>query len=314
LREGIAVRTLFIDANNLSHRAHGQAPLEHEGQRTEILFLGLNMVRKYLKDFQPDDVVVVWDFGRDRRRLQLFPNYKNQLKRKKLTPVEERERAAFYDQMNKLEDCLKEIGITQYRCKGREADDVIYNLLMNEAASSEFILISSDKDFFQLFDCMTNIKIYSPIKKKLYEQKDVEEEFGISVQDYVDYKALVGDPSDALPGVKGIGPKWARWLVNNVISGDSIEDGSNFTQSQLNMIDKLFSDLGNFSLMKTLIAFMHIDAEELAEGRTEDIPANTSELHERIMLFCHKYGFAGPGRDFSAYVGPFSHLLLRRGS
>lgn len=292
----------------MGHRAFGIAPLVYQGKRTEAVKVGLAMTMKYIMRFLPNTCIVVWDGGHDRRRMKLFPEYKK--KRKKLTEIEYKELKLFLNQIVKLQKCLKRLGIVQYRCERREADDVIYNLVMEMDKNfdgNHYIVVSTDKDFFQMFAYWFNLEIYSPQKDVLITKGMFEKDHGFSADYYVEYKALMGDVSDSLPGVKGIGPVWAKWLVNNVFEKEK-PDGRKWDKEQKSMVDLMLKEEKTLNLMANLITFKDISKKELEAGRTEDRPRTIGRLQERALAICEKYGFKAFQDYFPQFLEPFEHL------
>lgn len=298
------MKTLIADGNNLGWMSFGIVPLTHEGQRIEAIYVGLNMIRSYLEKFEPDRFYLVFDGGRDAERMGLYPDYK---KRKgELTEVEKRERDMFFDQLHRLREVTRALGIIQYRCKGREADDIIYSLL----GDTESIIVSTDKDFYQLLE-KDNVSIYNPVTKGIINAKTVEEKYGIPIRYFVDHKALTGDPSDNLPGVKNIGDKGAEWLINNVF--DLAVGIKEANKRQQRMVNLLYDNMDTFSLMRELIRLKRIEREELKEGRMEDRPETIEELQERAIAICEKYGFEQHQRNIVKFLLPFE-ILWRKGT
>lgn len=298
------MKILLIDGNNLGWMAYAQAPLTYDGMRTEMLFIGLNMIRKYIADFEPDDCCIVWDGGHDSRRKKLFPQYKKK-KKKELTKAEERERDAFFWQLKEFQKVLNSFEIPQIKCKGREADDVIHNIIADTKLDTEFILVSTDKDFYQLLNRQKNVRIYSPGKKKEITAKDVEKEFGIPIEYYVEYKAMVGDPSDNLPGITGVGPVAAKWLVNNIIVKNYNKE---VTKSNIRIIELLYNNIEIFKLMKDLITFIAIDSEEIEAGKFGTRTHAMAGYQERILWALEKYGFERFLDKFDWFFSPFEIL------
>lgn len=299
------MKILLIDGNNLGWRSFSQAPLTYKGQRVEMIFIGLNMLRKYIADFEPDDCCIIWDGGHDSRRKNLFPQYKKKKKRE-LTKVEERERDVFFQQLNEFQEVLNSFEIPQIRCKGREADDVIYNVIIHDKLDSEFILVSTDKDFYQLLDYPRNVRIYSPGKKKEITIKDIEKEFGIPMSYYVDYKAMVGDPSDNLPGISGLGPVAAKWLVNNIFSRETKHH--NIERSNRRKVDLLYDNMETFHLMRQLIRLMLIDSKEINAGKFGSRTFALAGYQERAIWALQKYGFKRFLDKFEQFFSPFEQL------
>jgi len=299
------MKTLIIDFNNLGWMAYGIVPLSFKGERVEVIYVGLNMIRSYLAKFEPNVCFIAIDGGRDPERLKLYPDYKR--RRKELTMAELKERSNFFGQLKKLQETTISLGMVVYKMKSREADDVIHNLLDEEA---ECIVVSTDKDFYQLLGHKENVVVYNPVKKQIIRAKDVEEKFGIPINYFIDFKALAGDPSDRLPGIKGIGHKWAAWLVNNVLVEGPTYD--KLTRGQIRAVNLLFDDLDTYDLMKKLIRLKHIRKEEMEKGRFEDRPASLAELQERGVAICQQYGFEKHQRSFPSFVRPFE-MLWRKG-
>lgn len=297
------MRTLIADGNNLGWMAVGIVPLTYEGQRIEAIYVGLNMIRSYLEKFEPDRFYLVFDGGRDAERMRLYPDYK---KRKgELTEVEKRERNIFFDQLYKLREVTRTLGIIQYCCKGREADDIICSLL----DSTESIIVSTDKDFYQLLE-KDNVSIYNPVTKGIINAKTVEERYGIPIRYFVDHKALTGDSSDNLPGVKGIGDKGAEWLINNVF--DQAVDVKNASKREQRMVNLLFDNMNTFDLMRKLIRLKEIGKGELEEGKMEDRPVTIEELQERAIAICEQYGFEQHQRNIVKFLLPFEILWRKQ--
>jgi len=298
-------KILLIDGNNLGWMSFGQAPLTYDGMRTEMIFIGLNMIRKYIADFEPDDCCIVWDGGHDSRRKNLFPEYKKK-KKKELTEAEEHEKDAFFWQLREFQKVLNSFEIPQVRCKGREADDVIHSIIIHDKSDLEFILVSTDKDFYQLFNYQRNIRIYSPGKKKEIVATDIEKELGIPILYYIEYKAMVGDPSDNLPGIKGLGPVAAKWLVNSILS--RAHRHQNIERTDRRKVDLLHDDIETFHLMKKLIQFMSIDSKEIEAGKFGTRTHVMAGYQERILWVLEKYGFERFLDKFEWFFSPFEIL------
>lgn len=157
---------------------------------------------------QPTRVICVFDGeGNITNRKNLYADYKGNRKLKRITNWSsfdslEEESASLSQQMLRLIDYLKQLPINISIIDKLEADDIIGYLAPKFDQS---IIMSADQDFLQL--CSDNIQVYSPIKKKFYGPKEVFDEYGLWPQNFINYKILMGDTSDNLPGVKGLGPK-----------------------------------------------------------------------------------------------------------
>ena len=142
-----------------------------------------------------------------------------------------------------MKKLVTEMGIVRYEKPGFEADDVIGTIASQAAKLTpkkntnnfiDVIIVSGDRDMLQLVN--DKVKIYMPVKglseSKLYGEKEVEEKYSLKPAQVVDYKALVGDPSDNYPGVAGIGPKTASALISQFKSFDHLYKHLDEVESQ----------------------------------------------------------------------------------
>jgi DNA polymerase-1 len=118
------------------------------------------------------------------------------------------EQESINNQMERLIQYLKCLPVTITSIDGLEADDIIgylANKFQVHGDTQKVTIMSADKDFLQLVS--DKVHCYSPVKKKIYTPKDVLEEFGVSSYNFLNYKVLMGDSSDNIPGITGLGPK-----------------------------------------------------------------------------------------------------------
>jgi len=305
------MKSIIVDGNNLGWMAYGIVPLTHKNRRVEAIFIGLNMILSYLRSFEPEKFCVVWDSARDAERLKIYPNYKR--RRKELSEGEQEERKLFFDQLRGFQNLMELFGIPQYKVKGREADDVIFSIIDTDSFDGESIIVSTDKDFFQALSD-ENIRIYNPVKKMIVGAEDVEKKFGIPIGYVLEYRAMAGDPSDNLPGVKGIGDKWAAWLVNNILQEEAVDLNGygSLSKAQITKINLLADNIDTYILMKKLMAFKKLSADELETGRFEDRPVDLGELQERVIMVLQEYGFEKHLNSLPSFLKPFE-MLWRKG-
>ena len=165
----------------------------------------INMVR-------PTRTIIVFDGkGGSNRRRKIFPQYKmgrkmsHRLNRTHDFLTREEEKKMMVFQLNRIVQYLECLPLTIINMDNIEADDVIGYCAKHIFKDSKSTIMSTDKDFLQLVD--ENIKVYSPTKKKMYDEEKVVEEYGISSHNFLLYRMLDGDVSDSIPGVKGVGLK-----------------------------------------------------------------------------------------------------------
>ncbi|MDD5290362.1 MAG: DNA polymerase I [Patescibacteria group bacterium] len=212
---------IIIDANSLIHRAfHALPPLTNkDGVVVNAVYGFATIFLKALKDLKPDYVACCFDVSKDTFRRAEFAEYKAHRKEQ---PQE------LYDQMDLVKELLEAFNIKIYAKKGFEADDLIgtiaTHLSKKHAGQVKTIIASGDLDTLQLINAGT--EVYT-LKRGLtdtaiYDTKAVKERYGFGPEKMVDYKALRGDPSDNIPGVKGIGEKTAMELINKFGSLEEI--------------------------------------------------------------------------------------------
>ena len=172
----------------------------------------LKTLQKLCREIKPDKVIVAWDCGGgSRKRRTVNKDYKSgrapvRLNReiRNLSPDEEHNNKVW--QQIRLSEYLNQLPIIQYCIEDVEADDVIAFLVQNERLKDyQKIIVSSDKDFYQLCDDRT--VVYRPTQKEVLNKYTIVEQFGIHPNNFALARAIAGDPSDNLKGVKGAGLK-----------------------------------------------------------------------------------------------------------
>jgi len=161
----------------------------------------------------PTKVVIVFDgVGGSSARRNLFPDYKanrnaNRMTNYSIFQSKDEEQESINNQMSRLIQYLKCLPVTVISIDGLEADDIIGYLATRFETYDEtqkVTIMSADQDFLQLVSDKTSL--YSPTKKKVYTPKEVSDEFGVSCNNFINYKILLGDKSDNVPGITGMGP------------------------------------------------------------------------------------------------------------
>ena len=162
--------------------------------------------------FDPTRVIVVWDGkGGSANRKNIDPNYKANRATSRIThwglyDTKAEETEALIGQLFRTKDYLECLPLQQIMMEKLEADDIIAYLAQQADKNNKKItIISSDKDFLQMVN--KNIEVYAPVKKKTFTNENIEEELKVIPENYNIVKALLGDNSDGLKGVKGLGIK-----------------------------------------------------------------------------------------------------------
>jgi DNA polymerase I len=203
------MRVYLIDGYSLLYRAFYALPQSiatTSGLPTNALYGFTSMVLKLLDEDEELGIGVVWDGGKPAFRMELYPEYKAQ---RSAMPEELRV------QLDHLDQILDAMNIPAIRAEGFEADDVLATLSRRIPEDVQLKIVTGDQDAMQLVD--GKVKVLRTTRgvseTKEYGREEVIEEYGVTPEQIPDYKALVGDPSDNIPGVKGIGPKGAATLL-----------------------------------------------------------------------------------------------------
>lgn len=207
-------RVLLIDGLNLFFRNFAMLNFVNEdGVHVGGLGGFLRSLGTLINRIQPTSVYVVFDgVGSTINRKNLLPEYKSNRNITRITNWDifeslDDEHAAKVDQVVRLIHYLQCLPVKTLSLDKVEADDIIAHLAIKLSSNygSKVFIVSSDKDFIQLVD--ENIIVYRPIEKDYYTTDTVIEKFGISAANFILYKVLMGDASDKVAGVKGLGEK-----------------------------------------------------------------------------------------------------------
>lgn len=202
---------MLVDGNSIINRAFYGVPLlsNSEGIYTNGVYGFLNILFKLLEEDQPDYIAVAFDLKAPTFRHEVFQEYKGN---RKGMPEE------LKPQIPLLKDILDAMGIKRLEKEGYEADDILGTVAKRaEEQGMQPIIVSGDRDLLQL--ATEQIKIRIPKTKKGgteiedYYAKDLIEKIGVTPLEYIDVKALMGDSSDNIPGVPGIGEKTAIKII-----------------------------------------------------------------------------------------------------
>ncbi|MDH6679548.1 DNA polymerase-1 [Rhodococcus sp. LBL1] len=202
---------LLLDGHSLAYRAFFALPAEnfktHSGQSTNAVYGFTSMLINLLRDEQPTHVAAAFDVSRQTFRAEAFPEYKANRSK---TPDE------FKGQVEITKDVLGAMGIPVMAIERYEADDIIATLTTQATALGYRVLVvTGDRDSLQLVT--DDVTVLYPRKGvsdlTRFTPAAVEEKYGLTPQQYPDYAALRGDPSDNLPGIPGVGEKTAaKWI------------------------------------------------------------------------------------------------------
>jgi DNA polymerase I len=212
-------KKLFLaDGHGLAYRAFFamiNRPLRtSKGENTSVPWGVTRLILKLLAEYKPDYLGFIFDSGHETFRHEIFESYK--ATRQKLDETNSQE---FGTAMGRVMQILEALHIPTFSVRGFEADDVIGSLARQSVERGvEAVIVSGDMDFYQLIG--PRISVLEPgrggrtvIEPRLLDAGAAAERMGVLPEKVIDYLALVGDPSDNIPGVRGIGPKSAEALL-----------------------------------------------------------------------------------------------------
>ena len=214
------MKLLILDGNSVINRAYfGVKPLTtRDGLYTHAIFGFLNILERMQKEEQPDAVAVAFDLHGPTFRHLRYDGYKAT---RHGMPEE------LAQQMPVMKQVLRAMSIPIYECQGWEADDVIGTvgrICSNNAW--QCVIVTGDRDSLQLIDDNVNVKLViskpGQTNATLYDRAQFEAEYGFEPKKLIDLKALMGDASDNIPGVAGVGPKTAKELLLKFGSLDGV--------------------------------------------------------------------------------------------
>ena len=223
-------KLVVIDGLNFLFRAYyAVRPLTRsDGLHTNALYGFTQMLLKVISDLKPDLCCVALD-STPTFRHDLFPDYKGH--RKELDEE-------MKEQLPLLQPMIEAFGIPGLKVEGYEADDIIATLAVSHKKDYQVIILSSDKDLMQLLD--DNVELYDTMKDKRMGPEGSMEKFGVPPEKVTWVQALIGDSSDNIPGVMGVGPKTAEKLISEYGDLDTLYDNVDKVKGKLK--DKLIAD------------------------------------------------------------------------
>ena len=269
---------LIIDGYGFIFRAyHVQPPLTSpSGLHVGAIYGFTSMLIKLINDFKPEHAVIVLDHEGRNFRHNLYKEYKTNR-----PPVPD----DLISQLNLVKIAADALNFRHLSKAGFEADDIIATLAAKASSTKrEAIIISSDKDLMQLVDGF--VKMYDPAKSKYITEEDIIAKFGVPALKVREVQALMGDKSDNIPGVAGIGPKTAAQLINEYGTLDEIIHS--LDQIKNPRWQKLLQD--NLQNAKISWQLVGLDKNVAIEQDVENFHWVSPKV-DQISNFLNEYGF-----------------------
>lgn len=209
-------KLIIIDISNFIFRAFFAIRPLHapDGTPVNAVYGVLSMLHNMIVKYQPTHILVARDTKEGSFRKEIFTEYKAN----RSEPPDE-----LVPQFALVDELIKSLGLPEIQVPNYEADDIIGSVALQWKKDFDEILIASgDKDLMQFVD--GPIKMLDTMKEKIYSREDVKDKMGVYPEEIVDYLSLIGDSSDNIPGVDGIGPKGAQGLIEEYKTLEKILD------------------------------------------------------------------------------------------
>ncbi|MDO5399843.1 MAG: DNA polymerase I [Eubacteriales bacterium] len=309
------MKLLILDGNSVINRAFfGVKPLTtREGLYTHAIYGFLNILERMEKEEQPEAVCVAFDLHGPTFRHLKYDGYKAN---RHGMPEE------LAQQMPVMKDVLRAMNIPIYECQGWEADDVIGTVgKICSARGWECVIVTGDRDSLQLIDENVHVKLViskpGQTTATLYTQEVFRQEYGFEPKRLIDLKALMGDSSDNIPGVAGVGPKTAKELLAKFGTLDGVYANIEDASIRPKLREKLAADRDNAYLSYDL-ATIHPEAPIDFEPKDAIIqPCNRTLLYNlfqklEFVRLIDKYGLRGAEQEMAKQEAKISYEALPR--
>lgn len=310
-------RILLFDGFNTYIRSFQVIPIANDdGNHFGGVFGFIRSVKSAVDMFNPSEVIIAWDGPQSGlKRKLLFKEYKanrhGQPWKKGLVRAfdflsEEQQKENFGMQLKRIKEYVDFLPVKTLTLPYIEADDIIADLVnMAKEAGQECIIYSSDADYQQLIS--PNVSCYNPITKKLMTEDEFEKKHGFSPRNFVFIKAIKGDNSDNIPGVKGLGEKTAVKLLRfdtkiynsieeileecaSILNGNT----KGYTKSQLAKYQLLLDNAEllkrNYALMQLQDVDVSIQSKDIIRKFKDDKPNEFNSFKLKMMLIEDRMG------------------------
>lgn len=240
------MKLLLIDGNSIMNRAfYGIRMLTNKkGQFTNALTGFMNIYLKLMKEEQPDHIAVAFDLRAPTFRHRLYADYKGT---RHGMPDE------LAQQMPVIKNLLSALGIAIVEKEGYEADDIIGTLSRAAADMGEScVIMTGDRDSFQLINEHVTVRLASPKEDVMYTPEKIGEVYGVTPREMLEVKTLMGDSSDNIPGVAGIGEKTALSLIQKYHTVDHIYENIHTIEVTNGVRNKLINGKDGAELSRRL--------------------------------------------------------------
>nr|WP_281885809.1 DNA polymerase I [Paenibacillus sp. YYML68] len=223
-------KLIIVDGNGIAYRAFFALPLlsNSKGIHTNAVFGFTRMLLKLIEDYKPTHFLVAFDAGKKTFRHTGYAQYKGTREK---TPPE------LSEQFPLLRELIQSFGMKQFELEGYEADDIIGTVtkVIESKAEYEALVVTGDKDMLQLASDKVSIALTRKgiSEIELYNPAYIDEKYGLKPEQIIDLKGLMGDTSDNIPGIPGVGEKTALKLLHEYGSVEQVLENASLIKGKM---------------------------------------------------------------------------------
>ena len=290
-------KILVIDGNSIINRAYyGMRPLTTKsGKTTHAVYGMINIISRQLNTLKPDYAAVAFDLKAPTFRHQMYDGYKAG---RHATPED------LISQFPDAKECLSLMGLHVLELAGYEADDIQGTVvkMAHGQPDTEGYILSGDRDLLQLIDDKVTVLLATNSDTKVMKRDSFREEYGIDPELFVDMKALMGDSSDNIPGVAGVGKKTAQTLIENFSTLDGIYENIEDKRISKGVREKLLRDKDNAYLSRKLAEICTTVPLNMSLAELERRPVDKAGLYKKfseleLNSLIVKFGLTEPSEE-----------------
>jgi len=288
----------LVDGNNVCYRHNAVMALEHNGIITSAIYGVMNMLKQFRLStrYHKEKIMFFWDMGHAKERIALYPDYKK--KEESKDPDEIEAYKALLWQLNFLRDFVPLLGCYSIYANGYECDDLLaeWCAMLNDDETG-IMIISGDHDYEQLL--CSRVSMLS--SNTVLTDKNVEEKRGVRIDQLLSYYAMVGDSSDHIPGIGGIGHKRAQGLLEcipELANGELPDEFDSVPNDLRKYADKLRDEWDIFERNRQLMQL----PSELVRVRLKDVTIKKPARDKKAVKKAFQdFGFISLLTEFEEY-------------
>ena len=270
-------KILVIDGNSIINRAYyGMRPLTTKsGKTTHAVYGMINIISRQLSALKPDYAAVAFDLKAPTFRHKMYEGYKAG---RHPTPED------LISQFPDAKECLSLMGLHVLELSGYEADDIQGTVakMAHSQPDTEGYILSGDRDLLQLIDDKVTVLLATNAETKEMNRNAFREEYGIDPELFVEMKALMGDSSDNIPGVAGVGKKTAASLIENFSTLEGIYENIEDKRISKGVREKLIRDRDNAFLSRELSKIITDVPLKMSLSDLERKPVDNGGLYKKF--------------------------------